>query len=159
MNELLARLTGNPVQDSTQTNHTLDSSSTTFPLDRIMYADFSHDDEISAIVSAIGLFRQSQNLDPTNPDPNRTWRASFIVPFSSHIVFERLSCTTSSQGKKGTETKLRILAQDEVQHLDFCGTDSDGLCALDAFVESQSFARNNGNGDFEKCFADATASS
>ncbi|KAF5333502.1 hypothetical protein D9611_002520 [Ephemerocybe angulata] len=43
INELLARLTGMPVRDNTQTNHTLTASPITFPLDRTIYADFSHD--------------------------------------------------------------------------------------------------------------------
>ena len=156
VNELLARLTNSPVQDETQTNHTLDSSPITFPLNRNIYADFTHDDEIAAIVSAIGLFRQPEPLDPTSPNPKRTWRSNFIVPFSSHIVFERLSCT---EGNQDAQTKIRILAQDRVLDLDLCGGDQDGLCTLSAFVHSQSFARNNGDGDWQKCFINTTSSS
>ena len=65
VNELLARLTGLPVQDNTQTNRTLDSSPTTFPLNRTFYADFSHDNEMIAIYAALGLFKQSFPLNPT----------------------------------------------------------------------------------------------
>ena len=86
INELIARLTGQPVQDSTQTNHTLDSSNETFPLDRTVYADFSHDNQMVAIYSAMGLFTQSAALDPSNPDPARTWRASNLVPFSARMT-------------------------------------------------------------------------
>ncbi|KAI0796390.1 phytase [Irpex lacteus] len=154
INELLARLTNTSVQDSTQVNHTLDSNPTTFPLNRTLYADFSHDDEIIAIVSAMGLFRQDAPLDPTNPNPNRTWRASSIVPFSGRVVVERLSCTKG----KAQEAKVRILVQDEVQPLEFCGADKDGVCTLDAFVQSQGYARGNGNGDFEKCQGNGTSS-
>jgi hypothetical protein len=42
-NELIARLTSQPVNDHTTTNTTLDTSNTTFPLNRKLYADFSHD--------------------------------------------------------------------------------------------------------------------
>ncbi|MCJ1416111.1 hypothetical protein MMC32_002446 [Xylographa parallela] len=42
-NELIARLTKKSVIDHTCVNHTLDDSENTFPLDRIFYADFSHD--------------------------------------------------------------------------------------------------------------------
>lgn len=72
-----------------------------------------------------------------------------MVPFSGRMVVERLSC---GSGGTGRETMVRILVQDEVQMLDFCDGDEDGLCALKAFVESQSYARNNGEGDWEKCF-------
>ena len=45
VNELLARLTGKPVQDHTSVNHTLDGSQKTFPVDvgHQIFADFSHD--------------------------------------------------------------------------------------------------------------------
>lgn len=44
-NELIARLTGMPVQDHTSVNHTLDDSNVTFPVGRghPLFADFSHD--------------------------------------------------------------------------------------------------------------------
>lgn len=44
-NELIARMTGQPVRDHTSVNHTLDASNTTFPLgnNHILFADFSHD--------------------------------------------------------------------------------------------------------------------
>ena len=44
-NELIARLTGKPIEDHTSVNHTLDGSNTTFPLGKEypLYADFSHD--------------------------------------------------------------------------------------------------------------------
>ena len=44
-NELIARLTGTPVQDRTSVNHTLDNSSATFPVGATnpLFADFSHD--------------------------------------------------------------------------------------------------------------------
>jgi hypothetical protein len=165
INELLARLTGSPVQDNTQTNRTLNSSPTTFPLNRTLYADFSHDNEMIAIYAALGLFKQSAPLDPTKPDPGRTWITSHMTPFSGRMVTERLSCltTTSIPYEEETQTSqttkaaanvyVRILVNDALQPLEFCGADEDGICQLDAFVESQAYARNDGEGDFEKCYA------
>ncbi|KAG9310358.1 histidine phosphatase superfamily [Chiua virens] len=80
INELLARLTDTPVQDETQTNHTLDDNPATFPLNRTFYADFTHDDQMISIFSAMGLFKQPLDLDPTQPDPLRTWIVSLMVP-------------------------------------------------------------------------------
>lgn len=142
INELIARLTGEAVVDNTQTNRTLDSSNETFPLDRTIYADFSHDNQMIAIYSAMGLFPQTTALDPTSPDASRTWRAANLVPFAARMVTERLAC--------GEETYVRVLVNDALQPLEFCGS-GDGTCTLDAFVESQAYARNNGEGDFEKC--------
>ncbi|KAH9966843.1 histidine phosphatase superfamily [Russula dissimulans] len=146
VNELIARLTGKPVQDNTQTNRTLDGLEGTFPLDRTFYADFSHDNEMVSIYSAIGLFHPHQPLDPTMPSPQRTWIASRLVPFSARMVVEKLECCPLPKGEF-----VRILVNDALQPLEFCGG-VEGLCELNAFVESQGYARRDGDGDFEKCF-------
>jgi hypothetical protein len=143
VNELLARLTGLPVQDETQTNRTLDSSPATFPFDRSIYADFSHDNQMIAIFSAIGLFVQAAPLNPFFPDPNRTWIVARMVPFAGRMVVEKLECKMDEY--------VRILVNDKVESLLFCGASSDGLCLLDDFLKSQSYARSNGRGDFDKC--------
>ena len=44
------------------------------------------------------------------------------------------------------------LIDDALMPLEFCGAGRDGVCSLEAFVESQAYARNDGDGDFEKCF-------
>lgn len=150
MNELLSRLTGKPVQDHTQTNNTLDSSPITFPLDRTIYVDFSHDNTMAAMYAAIGLFRQSDLLDPSHPDPHRTWVASRLVPFSGRMVTEKVTCNLGRHGG-GYKEYVRVLVNDGVQPLLFCGG-SHGLCSLDAFVQSQGYARSDGAGDFDKCY-------
>ena len=146
VNELLARLTGKPVQDHTQTNTTLDSSPITFPLNRTIYADFSHDNQMIAIYAALGLFPQPRPLDPTKPDPLRTWIVANLVPFAARMVTEKLECGSGKQ-------YVRILVNDALQPLEFCGATFHGLCELRAFVESQGYARSDGAGDFEKCFS------
>ncbi|KAJ7493801.1 histidine phosphatase superfamily [Mycena latifolia] len=152
VNELLARLTHTPVNDSTQTNHTLTGNPTTFPLDRTLYADFSHDNEMIAIYAALGLFPQKSALDPTTPPTEgQTWVASRLVPFSAHMVVERLACAHDLR-----QRYVRVLVHDAVQPLEFCagpGVSGHGVCALAAFVASQGYARSGGEGDWEECFA------
>lgn len=144
INELIARLTGTAVRDKTQTNRTLNADPATFPLNRTIYADFSHDNEMIAIYAAMGLFRQANALSTTKPSPKRTWVASHLVPFSARMVVEKLQC--------GKTQNVRVLVDDALQPLEFCGS-GNGICTVDAFVKSQSYARNNGEGDFERCFA------
>ena len=155
VNELIARLTGQPVRDNTQTNRTLDSSPETFPLDRTFYADFSHDNEMIAIYSALGLFQQhllpGQKLDPKNPSPLRTWIASKLVPFSARMVVERLECFEVPDLPLPKGAFIRIFVNDAIQPLEFCGGVG-GLCELHAFMESQWYARHDGDGDFQKCY-------
>lgn len=150
VNELLARLTGQPVQDETQTNHTLDGSPITFPLGRTFYADFSHDHQIISIYTALGLFVQPHDLDTTRPENRRTWRDSKMVPFSGRMITEKLACHGEGVGKRGEY--VRVLVNDAIQPLAFCGARGDGLCALADFVESQRYARDNGEGDWAQCF-------
>ncbi|KIJ13338.1 hypothetical protein PAXINDRAFT_170613 [Paxillus involutus ATCC 200175] len=149
VNELLARLTGQPVQDETQTNHTLDSSPLTFPLDKTFYADFTHDNQMISIYSALGLFVQPHDLDTKQLVTERTWFDSKMVPFSARMITEKLECKAG--GSSGEY--VRILVNDALQPLEFCGATENGLCTLDNFVESQSYARNNGEGDWARCFA------
>lgn len=156
VNELLARLTGKPVNDSTQTNRTLDSSNVTFPLGRTLYVDFSHDNTMAAIYTAIGLFNQSTilgfpgDLDPESPDPRRTWIAANLVPFAARMVTEKISCSPGLSRAASTHY-VRILVNDAVQPLEFCRGSQGGLCELEAFLDSQSYSTSSGGGDFEKC--------
>jgi len=144
-NELLARLTNQPLQDSTQSNHSLP-----FPLNRSMYLDFSHEDELIAIYSAIGLFRQHKDLPLKKMPKHRrtdTWITSRMVPFAARMVVERLQCDG------GADQMVRILVNDQVQPMKFCdGVNEEGLCPLENFVESQGYARSGGDGDWQKCF-------
>jgi hypothetical protein len=148
VNELLARLTGQPVQDETQTNHTLDSSPVTFPLGRTFYADFSHDNQMISIYSALGLFVQPHQLNPMDPNAMRTWLDSKLVPFSARMITEKLYCA----GSRPAGEYVRVLVNDAVQPLPFCGANGDGVCTLENFVESQQYARTSGAGDWELCF-------
>ena len=48
----------------------------------------------------------------------------------------------------------RVLVNDQVQPLEFCGgEESEGICELGAFADSQSYARENGQGDWDTCDA------
>ncbi|KAJ7172078.1 phytase [Mycena filopes] len=149
VNELLARLTHRPVRDQTQTNTTLDADPATFPLDRSIYADFSHDNTMVAIFAALGLFPQDTPLSTAAPDARRMWHTREMVPFSGRMVVERMRCGDRKE-------YVRILVNDAVQPLDFCSTPNNlgaGLCTLPAFIESQVYARSNGGGDWEECFS------
>jgi len=167
VNELLARLTGTAVQDATQTNTTLDSNPKTFPLGRGMYADFSHDNTMAAIVSAMGLFRSHGEHDlPSDRLPrHRSWRFGHIAPFAGRIIFERLQCrstqASASTTSAATAPYIRVLANDAPLDLrELCGTEDfrrlgtqwRSICTLDAFVRSQKYARVDGQVEFrDKC--------
>ncbi|KAF7348503.1 hypothetical protein MVEN_01367800 [Mycena venus] len=127
----------------------------TFPLNRTVYADFTHDTILVAVFNTLGLF-PTRKLSTTHPKRHRAWRTSEIMTFSSRMVVEKLTCDRSVRGRHGSDTYVRILVNEVVQPLKFCGAKKSGpwkgLCQFDAFLESQAYARNDGNGDWEKCF-------
>ncbi|PVH95858.1 acid phosphatase [Periconia macrospinosa] len=148
VNELLARLTEKPVDDHTNTNSTLDSDPSTFPLDRKAYADFSHDNDMSAIFAALGLYNSTKPLSNSTiegTDETHGFSAAWTVPFAARMYVEKLQC----KGEK--EEFVRVIMNDRVAPLEFCGGDEHGRCTLSKFVESQSFARSGGHWD--QCFA------
>ncbi|KAI5476256.1 acid phosphatase, phytase [Pseudohyphozyma bogoriensis] len=148
VNELFSRLTNDlsyANNDQTQVNHTLDASSSTFPLGRPIYADFTHDDQITSILGAMGL-KNGPTLPVTGPPVNQVWVTSQIVPFSGRLVTERLQCTGTFDG-----TYVRFLINDQLQAAEFCGGDKTGgarVCTMDDFIASQSYSTNNGYGEY-----------
>ncbi|KAL3473462.1 histidine phosphatase superfamily [Aspergillus californicus] len=147
-NELIARLTQSPVQDSTSTNHTLDSNPATFPLDTKLYADFSHDNNMIPIFFAMGLYNGTKPLSKTSVQSIAEmdgYASSWAVPFGARAYFEMMQC------KREREPLVRVLVNDRVVPLHGCGVDRLGRCRLDDFVSGLSFARDGG--DWKSCFA------
>lgn len=148
VNELLARLTATrayATHDQTTVNQTLAASPATFPLSRTLYADFSHDNQITSIVAALGLKRDPEALAATGPRTGQVWVTSEVVPFGGNLVTERVTC--------GKREYVRLLINDELQVPASCKgvNKKTGLCLLSEFVKSQKYSTDNGNGDYLKC--------
>ncbi|KAK1989681.1 histidine acid phosphatase [Colletotrichum falcatum] len=145
-NELIARLTQQPVVDHTLTNSTLNADPATFPLDRKLYADFSHDNNMISIYGALGLYKTPKLSTTERMSVLKTkgFSSSWLVPFGARMYVEKMRCGSSE------EEMVRVLVNDRVVPLSGCGADKLGRCRLRAFVESQRFARRGGLWD--KCF-------
>ncbi|KAL9129538.1 MAG: hypothetical protein Q9217_002025 [Psora testacea] len=152
VHELIARLTSSPVQDSTTVNHTLDSDPATFPLARSVYADFSHDNDMTSIFAALGLFNNTPPLSQRKimtMDEMRGYSASRTVPFAARMVVEKLQCEVEP------EELVRVLVNGRVLPLETCGGhDEMGRCKLGKFVESLGFATRGGR--WNECSAGRT---
>ena len=142
-NELIARLTNTAVHDHTSTNSTLDSNPATFPVGKnvTLYADFSHDNDLTGIFSALGLYNATTPLSHTNLESTKQthgYSASWTVPFAARAYFEKMACA-------GVDEELvRVVVNDRVIPLENCGGDALGRCKLSKFVESLSFAKAGG---------------
>ncbi|KAG6041680.1 hypothetical protein E4U41_002954 [Claviceps citrina] len=144
VNELISRLTKVPVRDNTTTNGTLDSHPDTFPLNRHLYADFSHDNTLLTIYGALGLY-SNETVLPSNRQvpPHKTggFSASWAVPFGARMYVEKMHC------RKEDEELVRVLVNDRVVPPRGCRADKLGRCRLDDFLKGLEFAKQGGHWD------------
>ena len=151
VNELIARLKNQAVNDTTSTNQTLDSDPATFPLgpEQKVFADFSHDNTMTSIFFALNLFNETKPLSNTTlqtPEETQGYSASWTVPFAARAYIEKMKCA----GAK--DELVRVLVNDRVMPLKSCGADELGRCTLYSFVDSLGFAKSGGN--WEQCFVE-----
>ena len=180
LEELLARLNNQYITTSSSSvNSTLDSSSTTFPLNETFFMDMSDGSTIVSFLTALSLdyFRQSRPIQSSIPT-SRTFRLGQIAPFSGHLITEKIGCTqpnptaTNSnstiytKGQNGysvasaTNKFIRIRLNNGILPLStirggLCSDRTDGLCSLSNFIQSQSNASVEANYQFV-CFGSYT---
>ncbi|KAJ5171660.1 phytase [Penicillium capsulatum] len=151
VNELIARLTNTPVHDETTTNHTLDDSrASSFPLNRTLYADFTHDNGMIPIFFALGLYNHTARLPQTHVQSVHKadgYSAAWTVPFGARAYIEMMQC----QNDPDPEPLVRVLVNDRVVPLHGCPVDQLGRCRRKEFIHGLSFARSGGN--WKDCFA------
>ncbi|KAJ5895151.1 Histidine phosphatase superfamily clade-2 [Penicillium taxi] len=150
VNELIARLTHTAVHDDTSTNHTLDApNAPTFPLSRSLYIDFTHDNGMIPIFSALGLYNGTVPLQPNHAASvgvEDGFSAAWTVPFAARAYVEVMQC----RGKSKPDPLVRVLVNDRVVPLHGCTIDSLGRCRLDEFVRALDFAKTGG--DWNACY-------
>ncbi|KAL8768658.1 MAG: hypothetical protein Q9209_005217 [Squamulea sp. 1 TL-2023] len=147
VNELIARLTGKAVHDHTSINGTLDNSNITFPLGQALYVDVSHDNDMTAIFSALRLYdstRPLSNSSTQSTNATAGYSAAWTVPFAGRAYFEKMKCA----GEK--EELVRIIVNNRVIPLEMCDADELGRCTLTKFIRGLSFAAEGGRWD--SCF-------
>lgn len=67
-----------------------------------MYLEFGHDTTIDLALTGLGLIKDypalSTNPKGGVPPKNRKWRTTQQVPFAAHMVWEKFSCSSSTDG-------------------------------------------------------------
>ncbi|KAL1404998.1 hypothetical protein Q8F55_008616 [Vanrija albida] len=166
VNELLARLQDTHPTDHTTTNRTLDADPATFPPGgKRVFVDFTHDNEMIEILTALGIRKMRRKL-PTSELPDdpttRRWVLSELIPFGARWAFERVTCdpyVDVGTGRLGTpaaralragddgrrSTFVRALINDRPARIDHMACRSSPLaqyhlCDLDSFIESQEWS-------------------
>jgi 3-phytase len=149
VNELIARMSHTPVQDDTSTNHTLDApGAATFPVNRTLYADFTHDNGMIPIFFALGLYNGTAALPEDHIQSAAQadgYSAAWTVPFAARAYIEMMQCSRQS------EPLVRVLVNDRVVPLHGCKADALGRCRRSDFVRALSFARSGG--DWASCYS------
>ncbi|KAG6247002.1 hypothetical protein E4U24_003398 [Claviceps purpurea] len=146
VNELIARLTKTPVKDNTTTDADLDSNPATFPLGRSLYADFTHDNTLMTVYSALGLWTNDTVLPTNHVVPAKKangYSASWTVPFAARMYVEKMDC------RDDQKDLVRVLVNDRVAVPKGCKADSFGRCKLNEFIDGLQFAKQGGYWD--KC--------
>ncbi|KAF1809554.1 3-phytase A, partial [Eremomyces bilateralis CBS 781.70] len=148
--ELIARLTEQPVKHAGSINTTLDSDPATFPRGGKwkLYADFSHDNDMSGHLAALRLYKtRLRNNTRQHPYDSDGYSASWTVPFAGRIYVEKWRC--------GEEDRIRVLVNERAMNLPWCRGKSqadgeDMTCAIQDFVDG--LMEMGDWGWDEKCF-------
>ncbi|OAA57544.1 histidine phosphatase [Niveomyces insectorum RCEF 264] len=166
LQELLARLTGQYIPVSnTSVNASLTDNPDDFPLGQPLYADFTHDDIIVSVLTAMSLdyFRDAPPLTQWPPNPHRRFVLSHMTPFGGRMVTEVYGCadadpaavtahsTLSTRASNGYDAAnaphkfVRLRLNNGVLPVQTirggaCAGRTDGLCPLPAFLASQANA-------------------
>jgi hypothetical protein len=179
--ELLARLNNEYITTSNSSvNSSLTNNAEDFPLGRPFYADFTHDDIIISVLTAISVdyYHEHPNLTQFPPDPERHFRMSKITPFGAKLITEVIGCAETNpaavhnkktyyypeqygyEKSNATNKFIRMRLNNGIVPLDTirggqCEGRSDGLCSLEDFIASQADAEKLANYDYA-CFSNYT---
>lgn len=158
-------------------NSTITDNAQDFPLGRPFYADFSHDDILISVLTALSVdfFREHPSLTQYPPDPSRHFILSHLTPFGARLITEVIGCADADpkavhehrtayypaqygySAANAPHKFVRMRLNNGIIPLNTirggaCEGRTDGLCAMDKFVASQEDAGELANYDFA-CFA------
>lgn len=108
-------------------------------------AYFAHIDNIHALLTAMGAFKDAVPLRSDNFEAmtNRKWKTSEICPFSSNVAAVRYHCPNDVEEKE----KVKFFLNQKILNLDWC--DAGGVCKLSEVLKQYSVFRN---GDCDQIF-------
>jgi hypothetical protein len=185
LQELLARLQHEYITSSNSSvNSTIDDNANDFPLGQPFYADFSHDDILVSVLTAMSIdyFRDPPSLTQFPPNPNRHFILSHLTPFGGRLITETIGCSSANPApvkdyrvaytptefgydpSNATHKFIRMRLNNGIVPLNTirggaCGNATsgrvDGMCDLSSFLESQANAYTLSNYNYA-CFGNYT---
>jgi hypothetical protein len=181
LQELIARLTNQYITSSNSSvNSTITNNANQFPLGQKFYADFTHDDIIVSVLTAMSFdyLNDPPSLTQYPPNPNRHFILSHLTPFGGRLITEVVGCASANptpvpnhrtqyyptqygyNPANATHKFLRMRLNNGILPLSdirggACGNRTDGMCPLSGFLKSQATAYAQSNYDFA-CFGNYT---
>ena len=181
LQELIARLTNQYITSSNSSvNSSITNNAKQFPLGEKFYADFTHDDIIISVLTAMSFdyLNDPPSLTQYPPDPNRHFILSHLTPFGGRLITEVVGCASADptpvamhrtqyyptqygyNPANASHKFLRMRVNNGILPLSdirggACGNRTDGLCTVSGFLKSQSNAYALSNYDFA-CFGNYT---
>lgn len=177
LQELIARLTNQYITSSNSSvNSTITNNAAQFPLGRPFYADFSHDDILISVMTAMSLdyFREAPSFNQYPPNPARHFRLSKMTPFGARLITEVIGCNSANpaavhsqrtqyypsqygyNATTATHKFIRMRLNSGILPLytirgGLCAGRSDGMCSMSNFLQSQANAETLANYNYA-CF-------
>lgn len=181
LQELIARLTNQYITSSNSSvNSSITNNAKEFPLGEKFYADFTHDDIIISVLTAMSFdyLNDPPSLTQYPPDPNRHFILSHLTPFGGRLITEVIGCASADPTPvamhrtqyyptqygynpvNASHKFLRMRVNNGILPLSdirggACGNRTDGMCTVSGFLKSQSKAYALSNYNFA-CFGNYT---
>lgn len=181
LQELIARLTNQLITSSNSSvNSSIDNNAAQFPLGQKFYADFTHDDIIVSVLTAMSMdyFKDPPNLTQVPPNPNRHFILSHMTPFGGRLITEVIGCASANPApvsahrtvyyptqygynpNNATNKFIRFRLNNGVLPVSTirggaCGNRTDGMCAMSNFLKSQANSTALANYQYS-CFGNYT---
>jgi hypothetical protein len=181
--ELIARLEEKYITSSdSSVNSTIDDNAKDFPLGEKFYADFTHDDILVSVLTALSMdyFKDPPSLTQYPPNPARHFVLSHLTPFGARLITEVVGCSSANptavakhrtqyyqtqygyNSANATHKFIRMRLNNGILPLSSirggaCKGRTDGMCAMSSFLQSQQDAYAKSNYNYA-CFANYTIS-
>ncbi|KAI9737436.1 MAG: hypothetical protein M1834_009590 [Cirrosporium novae-zelandiae] len=128
------------------------SDNTTFTPPKLT-AMFTNDGQVNQLVSVSGIFDNQTALPATRIPDNQLYIASHIVPMKGFILFEKLSCPSSSTTTNSTtpEKYIRILLNNAIYPLPTCSSGPGQSCPLSQYAKLVSQKRKTAGSFVDIC--------
>ncbi|KAJ5114257.1 Histidine phosphatase superfamily clade-2 [Penicillium alfredii] len=128
-------LSKNPVSDQKPVNHTFDKpGASTFPVARAIYPDFTHDNGMIPVFSAMGLYHDELSKSEAQATVDvGGLSTSWVVPFAARAYIEKMVCRD--------DEFIRVIVSKRVVPFQGCAVDGLGWCTVQDFTSEWKLER------------------